>query len=399
MNTSLNSNSVVLSLNGLLAHHKYLAESLAQLRLLRRAVLFGNCLEVFEAGSSGQLRLRRRFSSYRFCNRVISGLSRRAPAFMRGPWPSLALSFFVERAISATIPSCAVFHGMMGVCLSGLRRAKDFNAVTLVDTATLHPLAFNREVLAACERSGVRPRNCEHFMPRILLDRLEREYEGCDKIVVYSAASQRTFASFSYARKTQVLHPGIDHCLFTPRAGPRRDAIFRVCYVGRIEAAKGLDYLIEAWDRLALYNAELLLIGRVFPEIAEMLAKSSVSTIQVAGILSREEVARQYAQSDLFVFPSVNEGLSLALLEAMSSGLPAIACRNTGADDCILSGTNGLLLSGSSVDGLADAIQWSYEHRDESAEMGRRARNTIEERFTLEHYVERLIGLYERSSG
>jgi glycosyltransferase involved in cell wall biosynthesis len=95
----------------------------------------------------------------------------------------------------------------------------------------------------------------------------------------------------------------------------------------------------------------------------------------------------------------VNEGLSLALLEAMSSGLPAIACRNTGADDCILSGTNGLLLSGSSVDGLADAIQWSYEHRDESAEMGRRARNTIEERFTLEHYVERLIGLYERSSG
>ena len=394
----LNSRSVVLSLSGILAHHRYLAEALAQLHLLRRAVLFGTHLEVFEADSGGHLRMLRRFSSYRFFNRAIWGLSRRVPLLMRGPQPSVALSLFAERAVSTSIPPCTVFHGMMGVCLSGLRKAKGLGAITFVDTATLHPIVFNREVLAACRRSGFPAKRCEHVMPQILLDRLEKEYEACDKIITYSSASQRTFESSSYAHKTVRVHPGIDHFLFTPRADPIFDSTFRVCYVGRIEAAKGLDYLIEAWERLALDNAELVLVGRVFPEIAKLLAnRSPRATIRLAGILPRVEVARQYRQSDLFVFPSVNEGLPLAVLEAMSSGLPVIACQDTGADDCILSGTDGLLVSGSKIDELADAIRWSYGHRDELAVMGKRARTTIEERFTLAHYVERITSLYNRS--
>ncbi len=91
----------------------------------------------------------------------------------------------------------------------------------------------------------------------------------------------------------------------------------------------------------------------------------------------------------------MNEGLSLALLEAMSTGLPAIASSDTGAQDCVTPGKNGLLVPGRNRDALADAILWCYRHRDELAAMGPAARITVEENFTLSHYARRMMELYK----
>jgi len=300
--------------------------------------------------------------------------------------------------VSTRLPPSDIFHGMTGMCAASQQRAKNLGALTLVDHSTLHPAAFNRETSADCASVGAPAKHREGLMPPALLRTCERQYQTCDRIIVYSAAAQRSFQPFPYFDKTVVIHPGVDHLLYCPSPALRRGDTFRVCYVGRIESPKGLHHLVEAWKRLALPDAELVLAGRVLSEMDGWLADGPRAGIRLAGILPTEGVLQCHRESDLFVLPSVNEGLSLALLEAMACGLPVVACRDTGAEDCVTPEREGLLVPGRNVEALAEAIRWCYGHRDELRAMGRAARARIESEFTLSHYEERLKELY-RSLG
>ena len=196
----------------------------------------------------------------------------------------------------------------------------------------------------------------------MLIRREEREYELCDRIIVYSTAAWHSFQPFPYGHKAVIMRPGIDHRLFAPSRATRREQTFRACYVGRIEAAKGVHYLTRAWQRLMLPGAELVLAGNMLPDMAWLDEKGPPAGIRLAGILGQKQLAALCRKADVFVFPSVNEGLPLALLEAMSAGLPALACRGTAAEDLLRPGSNGMLVPGRDVDALASTLMWCYEN-------------------------------------
>jgi alpha-maltose-1-phosphate synthase len=191
-----------------------------------------------------------------------------------------------------------------------------------------------------------------------------------------------------------LVKPAVDTELFAPRPLDKR-TLFRVCFVGRVELAKGAGYLLQAWRRLALPNAELVLVGDVKPEMRSLLRTYADSTLRTLAVLAAHEVTQRYRESDLFIFPSVNEGLAQVLLEAMSSGLPVVASDHSGADDLVTEGKDGFIVPVRDVERLADAILWCYQHRDETRAMGRAARAKIESQFTLEHYNQRMIELYK----
>jgi len=169
---------------------------------------------------------------------------------------------------------------------------------------------------------------------------------------------------------------------------------FRVCFVGRVELAKGAGYLLQAWKRLALRNAELVMVGSVKPEMNSLMREYAAPSVRVTGPILPTALAKVYRESDLFVFPSVNEGLAQVLLEAMASGLPIVASDYSGGDDLITEGKEGFIVPVRNVDRLAEAILWCYQHRDETRAMGRAARAKIESQFTLDHYSQRQIALY-----
>jgi glycosyltransferase involved in cell wall biosynthesis len=168
--------------------------------------------------------------------------------------------------------------------------------------------------------------------------RREREFETCDRIVVPSTVALQSFTEMGYGEKTEVVPIGVDADFFTPKGDAPPSPIFRVGYFGRAEPAKGLGYLLQAWKRLALPRAELVLVGEVKPQMKSLLKTYADPGLRLTGFLPQHEVAQRYRESSLFVLPSPNEGLAQVLLEATASGLPVVATDMTGATDCLENG-------------------------------------------------------------
>jgi glycosyltransferase involved in cell wall biosynthesis len=268
-----------------------------------------------------------------------------------------------------------------------------------VENAACHPRHWKKVEIEECRRFGVNSRDGSGNFAERLLERMDREFDECDRIVVPSAAAQDSFAEYGHAGKTVIVQTGVDTEYFSPSPVVATGSTFRVCYVGRLEFAKGVGYLLDAWKRLNLTDAELVLVGEVKPQIRSFLTKHSNCGVRVTGALPVHEVARCYREANLFVHPSANEGLAQVLLEAMASGLPVVATDKTGAVECVTNGKEGWVVRARDVDALAESLLWCYEHREECQEMGKAGRRRIESQFKLEHYNERVVALYRALAG
>ena len=362
--------------------------------MLTRVLSFGLDLEVLDPNNEGQLEVVKRFPKYRLINRILWAAWRRLPGTEHSQLPKVASTWLADLLASKCVPTTSIFHGWLGVCLACMKAARRHGAITVVENPTLHLQQWQDEVVAECRLFSVNPRNCSSLLPSPLIHRARSEYELCDKVVVLSSVARRSFERFGYDSKVAVVWPGVDHLFFAPAPEPRPPWLFRACYVGRVEVVKGVGYLLRAWKRLALPRAELLLVGEVKPEMEPLLRSCAGANVRLAGALRPEEVVERYRESSVFVFPSANEGFGLVLLEAMSCGLPVIATEKSGAPDCVADGKEGFVVPSRDVDALAERILSCYQHPQETADMGRAAREKIEQHFTLSHYEERQISWY-----
>jgi glycosyltransferase involved in cell wall biosynthesis len=384
-------------------YQQTLVRSLNSAGMLRSLLNLSPFLDIQEPDASGALQVIKRYPMYRFLNRVVWAIWRRLPKPVRVPreGPITFTVLLADRLASRWIQPSTIFHGYAGICIKGLSVAKRQGAITVVEAPTRHPRHWQAAAIEECRRFGVDPSRVTGPFPEVLIRRMEREYQLADYIVVNSSAAKESFAQFGHSKKTVLVHTGVDANFFSPQepyevppSADRSHPVFRVCYVGRIEFAKGLGYLLEAWKRLALRDAELLLVGEVKPEIVPLLKSYTGSNVFTTGFAPRAEVARHYHRSNLFVFPSSNEGLAQVLLEAMASGLVTVATDRSGACECITHEKHGLIVPSQDVHALAAAIQWCYERPEQVRAMGKAARAKIESHFTLDHYNQRVIALY-----
>jgi starch synthase len=394
MPSALDSLSVTLSI-GSQPIQKAVAARLQSDGRLRRILAFPAGVEIFDPTGAEGLELVRSYRRYRVINQLIWATWRRLPGSLR-TWnmPIVLSTAYADRLASRWVPPCAIFHGWTGNCLACIKKARQHGALVMIEQATVHPNDWQEAVMEECERFGVRPIECRASLPVPLMRRMEREFDQADAIIVPSRIAFKSFERAGYADRTIVAHGGVDHHFFTPpsRSAPRDP--FRVCYAGRVELLKGLPYLLQAWNQLALAKAELVLAGEVASEIRSFIAQWALPNVRLLGFLSPIELAKVYRDSHLLVFPSVNEGLARVLFEAMSCGLPVVATELSGADDCITEGIEGAVVPARNVTALAVSILWHYNNPERSAAMGRAARLKIERQFTLSHYVDRVTGIY-----
>jgi glycosyltransferase involved in cell wall biosynthesis len=169
-------------------------------------------------------------------------------------------------------------------------------------------------------------------------------------------------------------------------------------FCGRVGQRKGAFDLIEAFAKLPDKYKEftqMILAGDGEIEKAQQLAESLnvAQYITFLGWINSQQRDELLSKADVFVLPSYNEGLPMAILEAMGWGLPIIATPVGGIPDLVISQQNGLLVAPGNIQELSQAIQLLIEDENLRLSLGRVARKNVE-KFDIRSYCYHLAEIY-----
>ncbi len=230
----------------------------------------------------------------------------------------------------------------------------------------------------------------------------QRVYRSSRRVICISEhVRERLLEGTGPTVRTSVVYNGVDPKLFSPEDEFKEtDPV--VLSVGNLIPIKGHDVLIRAvaalvaeFPRLAL---EIIGQGPELGRLRELSGKLQLGDrVCFLGNQSRRDVAEAMRRCTVFTLPSRYEGLGCVYLEAMSTGKPAIGCRGQGIAEIIEHGTSGFLVGPDNERELALALGMLLRDQSRRRSLGAAARDTILERFTLEHQAENLARIYRES--
>lgn len=167
---------------------------------------------------------------------------------------------------------------------------------------------------------------------------LSHYYRRADLVLSPSRATADALRGW-IRRPIRVLGRGVDSTLFHPaRRNRSRSEPIRALYVGRVAVEKGLDALVPLLHRHP--EISLTVVGDG-PWLAEM--RRRLPAARFTGTLRGEDLAVEYANADFFVFPSKTDTFGNVILEAMSSGLPAVVTDRGGPAEIVRDGVDGFI--------------------------------------------------------
>jgi glycosyltransferase involved in cell wall biosynthesis len=147
---------------------------------------------------------------------------------------------------------------------------------------------------------------------------------------------------------------------------------FTVLSVGSHDLRKGTPYLLEAWRRAAIPDAELHLVGPL--RLAKAFLEPYAGLFRHWPHVPKSELGRHYAGADLLAFPTLGDGFGLVIQEAMCTGTPVVTTPCGGGPDCITDGVDGWIVPPRDIDALVDRFRACAADRDRTHAIGRAAR-------------------------
>lgn len=245
----------------------------------------------------------------------------------------------------------------------------------------------------------------EQGLSRWWCDRASRRvYQQADRnICVSGAVQQEIFKVMGDSARTAVVYNGVDTDLFRPGSNGEPQAP-TILSVARLAPVKRVAQVMRAVAKLAERYSSLRyeIIGEG-EELASLtaLAKQLNITDRVffLGRRTRREVADAMRRCTVFALPSQEEALGCVYLEAMATGKPTIGCRNQAIAEIIRHGINGWLVAPDDVDDLTSGIAALLEDAELRQRIGREARPTMVNGFTLRHQAAQLSQVYREVLG
>jgi glycosyltransferase involved in cell wall biosynthesis len=223
-----------------------------------------------------------------------------------------------------------------------------------------------------------------------------RRCKSADAVVAISPAIRAELLAAGYS--ASIIHDLPNGVPVPPQAWkPSRS--LRAVFVGRLAPEKGLDVLLDAWPTViaAIPGASLTLIGEG-PERAALenqVARLELSSsVKMPGIAA--DVESTLRAHDLFVLPSREEGMSIALLEAMALGMPIVASEIPGNRGLIRDRIDGVLFEPENPEALANAIVDQWDNPASGLAMGCEARRRVLEDFSIAAVARRHLDLFAR---
>ncbi|MCP1675799.1 glycosyltransferase involved in cell wall biosynthesis [Natronocella acetinitrilica] len=218
---------------------------------------------------------------------------------------------------------------------------------------------------------------------------------GCHRVLVLSEHWRRFYSELLPPDRIQILPNGVNVPMGSAGSPHLPPAVL---FMGRLEAAKGVFDLLQAFARLRSrgVDAELWLAGVGDDAGIRRLASDLgvVDDVRLLGWI--DEVARleRLRRAWLFCLPSRAEGLPIALLEAMVTGLPAVVTRVGAMPEVIIDGEQGLTVESGDIDGLEQALGRLLGDPALRECMGRSARDRVRRHFDIRNTLDALERLY-----
>jgi len=205
------------------------------------------------------------------------------------------------------------------------------------------------------------------------------------------------------ATPIRMIPNGVNTALFTPADEVSREGAVRLVFVGRLVRQKGLDVLLSALARLpesACFELTIVGDGPLRRDLTERALRLGLGErVRFAGWVGREDMPGTLRQADAFVFPSRDEGMPNAVLEAMASGLAVAATRIAGNEELVVDGVTGFLVPPDDPAALAGALARLVGDRNLCWRLGAAGREKVAREYSWRVVAEAYLALCRPAAG
>jgi len=265
--------------------------------------------------------------------------------------------------------------GWSGMSSFTIERANDLGLTTFVYRASPHLLEMQSMHDAEYERFGKRSKTGALNAWKECY-----EYQAADWIVTVSEYAAESFERYGVSRDKVLVVPydcNVDQYLTTPDESDPET--FTVCTATTVDLLRGVPYLLEAWAVFAKSkdDVELRIAGTRDDSFPDHLYEEFAQRADVTFHGYVDDVQTLYAESDVFVLPSLADGGPCGPMEAMAAGLPVIVSDHMGAQGEVTDGENGFVVPAAASEPIAARLEELYASAERRAEMGKNARKAV----------------------
>jgi len=234
-----------------------------------------------------------------------------------------------------------------------------------------------------------------YWLDVLVFRRMSRKIWRRAKFVVANSEKLKELALQSSSNQMiSVIPNGVDTESFQPLQGKIPGDTVRLISTGRLIERKGYTYLLEAMRGLKNISLTLIGDGPLGGAFAEIVKKYQLD-VTFAGNVPHDKIPTYLQNADVFILPSLNEGMSNAILEAMACGLAIITTDTGGSDELIRE--NGIIVRKANSEALHRAIQKVISDKSLITSMGRKSRKLAEE-MSWQIVAEKYRNVYEGTS-
>lgn len=277
-----------------------------------------------------------------------------------------------EYAVNNKIDIVIMFDSNVYGGFRYIKKHGETNITCMLD-ATIASRVFSRNIYeneAMTNSFSEIMKEQKHLLNKSEMNRYRLEFEEADIIL---APSNFVVESIKYTigndKKIKLLPYGVDKKIFnlvTSKEVVKEKLV--LIYVGSVSWRKGLHILFEALKKFEGI-IELKVVGTFNKRDNLYKVYKNQKNITFLGYKTQNEVAMLLASSDLFILPSLSEGMALVGIEALSSGVPLICTKNSGVNDLIIDWVNGICIEAGSVRDLSDILDLVVKNPDSVIEM------------------------------
>lgn len=284
-----------------------------------------------------------------------------------------------------------IFHVRSGSGRGGaIKKAKKLGVIVVTDHSIAHPIKITQILQVEYNKYKVSFEYTNCFWTQIV-----RDCDEADYILVNSDFVKSSFVENGYnPNKVKVVYLGVREDFWKCKVKYERSEVFSLLFIGGFGFRKGCEYLLKSLEIIEKKGVDfrLTVIGPIV-DFDDVIDKYGVDKIDFKGSVLYDDLKNYYAKADVFIFPSLCEGSTMAGMEAMSAGLPCIFTENCGVP--VIDKENGLIIPIKDEQAIADAVELLYNNESLRRKIGVNANKTIEENFKWTDYQNNIKAFYE----